>query len=475
MALFSRNDTRSALEKGDMTQGNVFRQLISFALPVLGASVFTQLYNVVDSITVGQYVGSTALAAVGASAAINTVCHSLLMGIGQGSGVLIAQNVGSKKWDEVKQNVRTSFWFALFFGIAMMFLGLFIARPMLVALNTPENILDQATLYLRIVFLGLEGQMFFAIGGIVIRSFGDSKYPMFVQIVSAVVNIVLDLIFVLVLNWGVAGVAIATAVAQYVSAFMAYRHIVKAFDIPLIVKGEKLMVPDSVRIIVQLGIPIALSSLVTNAGTLIIQRYGNSFGHEFVAANTVITRVDMFALMPIGAISQAITTFVGQNVGAGKVDRVKEGVRKGTILIVGFSVLAGLIMIFFGRFFVILFNREENIIALGAAGLAIMAFSYWSTGIQQSYSSMLRGAGDVNIPTIITIIGMAIRIPLTYLMAIRPNDFKGMFWAVVIANLVSAIVLLVYYKFGNWQEKGIAKRKATAEKRRRVMEGKHGS
>ncbi|MBO6054139.1 MAG: MATE family efflux transporter [Oscillospiraceae bacterium] len=474
MALFTKGkDSRSALERGDMTQGNVTKQLIQFALPVLGASVFTQLYNVVDSITVGQYVGSTALAAVGASAAINMVCHSLLTGIGMGSGVLIAQNVGSKKMDEVKLNVRTSFWFALVFGIAMMVLGLCIANPILRALKTPGNIMEQATLYLRIVFLGLLGQMFFAIGGIVVRSFGDSRYPMFVQIVSAVVNIVLDLLFVIGLNWGVAGVAVATAIAQYVSAFMIYRHIIKTYEIKLIVKGERIVDPDSIRIIVQLGIPIALSSLITNAGTLIIQRYGNTFGSDFVAANTVITRVDTFALMPLGAISQAITTFVGQNIGAGNTDRVKEGVRKGTIIVVAFSVIAGLIMIFFGKFFVILFNREEAIIALGSAGLAIMAFSYWSTGIQQSYSSMLRGAGDVNIPTIVTIIGMAIRIPLTYLLAIRPNDFKGMFYAVVIANIISAIFILIYYKFGNWQEKGIAKRKATAEKRRRVIEGKN--
>ena len=470
--LSARKSPQSVIDKGDLTQGNVFKQLISFSLPVLGASVFTQLYNVVDSITVGQYVGSTALAAVGASAAINMVCHSLLTGIGMGSGVLISQNFGSKRMDEVKKNVRSSFWFAFLFGIAMMILGLVIARPVLELLNTPDNIIEQATLYLRIVFLGLEGQMFYAIGGIVVRSFGDSRYPMFVQIVSAFVNIALDLLFVIAFNWGVAGVAIATAIAQYVSAVMVYRHIVKVYQIPLIVKGEKLMDGDSIRIIVQLGIPIALSSLVTNAGTLIIQRYGNSFGSDFVAANTVITRVDMFALMPIMAISQAITTFVGQNIGAGKLDRVKEGVRAGTILVVGFSVLAGLVMVFFGKYFVILFNREEAIITLGSAGLAIMAFSYWSTGLQQSYSSMLRGAGDVNIPTIITIIGMAIRIPMTYFMAIVPNNFKGMFYAVVIANIVAAVVLLVYYKFGNWQEKGIAKRRETAEKRKRVIEGK---
>ncbi len=473
MALFtSKKDTRSTLERGDFTQGNILKHLIRFSLPILGASVFTQLYNVVDSITVGQYVGSTALAAVGASAAINMVCHSLLAGIGQGSGILISQNVGSKRMEEVHKNVRTSFWFALFFGILMMGLGLVIANPVLRVLNTPANIMDQATLYLRIVFLGLLGQMFNAIGGIAIRAFGDSRYPMLVQIISAITNIVLDLIFVIALNWGVAGVAWATAIAQYLSAFLVYRHIVKVYKIKLIEKGTKLLDPASIRIIVRLGIPLALTSLVTSAGTLIIQRYGNTFGSDFVAANTVITRVDTFALMPIMAISQAITTFVGQNIGANRLDRVKEGVRIGTLLVLSFTIFAGLVMVFFGKYFVILFNREEAIIALGSAGLAIMAFSYWSTGIQQSYDAMLRGAGDVNIPMIITIVGMAIRIPLTYFLAIRTNNFKGMFYAVVIANIISAAVLLLYYKFGNWHEKGIAKRQETAEKRKRVIEGK---
>ena len=376
--------------------------------------------------------------------------------------------------DEVHKNVRTSFWFALLFGIAMMFLGLVIARPTLEILNTPENIMDQATLYLKIVFLGLLGQMFSAIGGIAIRSFGDSKYPMFVQIVSAIVNIVLDLIFVIGFNWGVAGVAIATAAAQYLSAFMTYHRIVKVYKIKLIVKGDKLMDGTSIRIIVKLGIPLALNSLVTSAGTLIIQRYGNTFGSDFVAANTVITRMDTFALMPIMAFSQAITTFVGQNIGANNLERVKEGVRKGTILVLCFTIFAGVIMFFFGKYFVMMFNREEAIIALGSAGLAIMAFSYWSTGIQQSYDAMLRGAGDVNIPAIITILGMAIRIPLTYVMAIRTNNFKGMFYAVVIANIIAAVVLLLYYKFGNWHEKGIATRKANAEKRKRIVEEAEG-
>jgi putative MATE family efflux protein len=322
------DNTKERIRRGDLTQGPILKKVLMFSIPILLSNIFSVLYNLVDSITVGQYVGSDALAAVGSCFAIIMVMVAIYAGFGIGSGVLVAQLYGAKSKD-ISKAVNTAYIVAFFVGIVMGIVGQIVAKPLLNLLRTPANIYNDALLYLRIIFLGCTGELFYYMGSGLLRSMGDSKWPMYFGIITAILNIIGDIILVVIIKIGVAGVAIATIGSQAVSAILVLLRVYKSKSFDFKVTRETFR-PDFgiLKNILRIGIPSAINSLTNSIGLLIIQSYANSFGSDFVACNTIVQKVDSFALLPLMALGQGLMTFSGQNLGADREDRVRSGLMK---------------------------------------------------------------------------------------------------------------------------------------------------
>ena len=455
------NARSAAMAKNDLTQGNILKKIIMFALPVLGGSIFTQLYNVVDSIVVGQFVGASALAAVGSSFTISMLCNSIFAGLGGGSSVLCSQFYGAGKKDELGDMVATTYTLGLIIGAILTVVGILIARPVLMLLNTPADILDNSVIYLQIVFAGSIGHLFYNMGAAVLRGLGDAKWPMYFLIVCSVINVILDLLFVVVFHWGVAGVAWATIIAQTVSAVgVVWRTVRGGYGFKL---SFKMLHVDGKKALAlcRIGIPTALSMLISSLGMLVIQRYNNGFGSNFVATMTIVQKVDGFAMLPIQAIGMSATTFVGQNLGAGRDDRVKQGIRIISSSVIILGIVMGLSMYFFGYQLSAAFTTEPAVMEMSRNCLRIVCFMYWAMGLQMTYQGVMRGAGAATVPMLISFVCMIVRIPIAYLIAVRPNYYQGMLISMVISTMLGAAILFVFYKFGNWKKHVIA-RKAPA-------------
>ena len=450
-----------SMRNQDMTTGSIMKKMLIFAVPVLFSSVFSQLYNMVDTIVVGQYVSAHALGAVGSCGSIMMIFYALMMGLNVGAGVLVSQYFGAKQYKELNKVVITLIMVATCITLVMVALGLPLSGALLRLLNTPDELMKDAATYLRISFIGLLGQFYFYVGSFVLRGLGDSKYPAYMVVLSSVINIILDLLFVVAFHWDVAGVAWATSIAQAISAVVVLIRLSRYEHLDFS-RGNWKIDTTKIKPLLSIGLPTALQQVSMSLGNLVIQFFANGFGADVVSAMTVVNKVDQFAMMPINSLSQTLTTFVGQNIGAGKEDRVKEGVRKMTITILILSVILAVLIAIFGKSLMRVFiaaNQQSNInvISLGVICLEIMVFSYWGTALQQTYSGLLRGAGDAMVPAIIMIGSVALRIPGTYLVAVRRNDYRGIFYCMVGAAILGGIVLLLYYRSGAWKKRNAVK------------------
>ena len=333
----------------------------------------------------------------------------------------------------------------------MVALGLALTGVFLSILNTPPGIVDDAALYLRICFIGLLGQFYYYVGSYILRGMGDSRWPMYMLILSSVVNIVLDLVFVAVFHWGVAGVAWATAIAQALSAIVVFIRLARHEHLDFS-RGNWHIDRTKIRPILTIGIPGAVQQLALSAGNLIIQRFANGFDKDFIATMTVVTKVDHFAMMPIDSLGQALTTFVGQNIGAEREDRVRAGVRSITITIIALALVMGAAMILLDNQLMFIFTTEAAVIAMGAVCIRIMAVSYWGLAIQHCYTGLLRGAGVATVPAVIMIAALALRVPFTYGLAVVPDDWRGIYYCLAGANILSGLAMLLYYRSGRWKK-----------------------
>ena len=436
----------------DMTTGSIMKKMMIFAVPVLLSSVFSQLYNVVDSIVVGRFVSAHALGAVGSCGNIMMVFYALMMGMNVGAGVIVSQYFGAKEYEELNKVVVTLIMVATAITLVMVALGLPLGPAILRLLKTPEELMDYAVTYLRISFIGLLGQFYFYVGSFVLRGMGDSKWPAMMVILSSVINIILDIIFVVAFHWDVAGVAWATAIAQAISAAVVLTRLARHEHLDFALKNWKIDT-TKIRPLLSIGLPSSVQQLALSAGNLIIQRFANGFGADLVAAMTIVTKLDMFAMMPINALSQTLSTFVGQNVGAGKDERVKQGVRLMTITILALSISLAVIIAIFGKPLMKVFTPDETVVSIGVVCLYIMVFSYWGTALQQTYSGLLRGAGDAMIPAAVMIGAVLLRIPGTYLLAVVPGNYRGIFYCMCAAAILGGLVLLFYYRSGAWKNR----------------------
>ncbi|MFN3411236.1 MAG: MATE family efflux transporter, partial [Exilispira sp.] len=406
--------------KNDLTEGNVGSKIINFTFPLLFGNFFQQAYNVVDSIIVGRFIGKIALAAVGANFPIIFLMVALIMGIALGISIIISQYFGAKDIEKLRIAKDTAYIVLVVSSLIITICGLLFGKYILILLRTPEDIYQSALIYLKIIFSG----MIFTFGynGIsaLLRGIGDSRTPTLLLIISTIINIILDLTFVLILKMGIEGVAIATVISQAVSFIVAI----------IISVNKKLLIAPRIKNIkysssilyksVELGLPTGIQQVLVSLGFMALIRIVNDFGTNAIAAFTAAGRIDSFASMPIMSFGMAITTFVAQNIGANRIDRVKEGVKKTFIYSATISLILGVLIIALSKYLLMIFTKDIEVQRIGQSYLKIVASFYIFFSAMFTFNGALRGAGDTIIPMFNTFIALWIlRIPSSYILSRR--------------------------------------------------------
>ena len=446
----------------DMTVGKPLYNLAAFSIPLLIGNLAQQMYNTVDSIVVGQYCGDSALAAVGASTPIINLLLLLFMGISTGAGILVSQYFGAHKEKELNIAVGTCLTLTLISGIFIMMVGGLIVEPLMTLLDTPPDVHDMAVDYLFIIVMGILGTGYYNIVSGVLRGLGDSVTPLIFLVVACVLNIFLDLLFVIKFEMAAAGVALATIIAQAVSASLCIWKLARTPGVKISLKTLKPEKRMSMKI-VRLGLPSGLTQAIFSLSSIIVQALTNSFGTSVIACSIVVMRVDGFAMMPNFTFGMAMTTFVGQNVGAGHMDRVREGVRVGLRAGVAISVvLVGGILIF-GEGLMRMFTSTEEVVSLGVHMMRILALGYIAMAVTQSLSGVMRGAGDTVTPMWISIITTVIlRMPLAYGLAylsrtpeMPVGNPDSLFISLLVSWVAGAALTSLAYRRGAWKKKAV--------------------
>ncbi len=445
----------------DMTVGKTMDCLVKFSVPLLIGNLAQQLYNTVDSIVVGQYIGDTALAAVGTAGPVLNLLLVLFMGISTGASILTAQFFGAKDRRQLSHVVGSTIFLVVASSLLMMVVGYF-GSPWLISLVAPpEDVAQGATIYLQIIFIGILGGGMYNILSGVLRGMGDSVNPLIYLVIASLLNILLDLLFVAQFNMGIAGVALATIIAQFVSGILCLLRLIRMRDV--IDVNVKTLTPDRrlVGKLCKLGLPAGITQVIFSLSTIIVQNLTNSLGTAMIAANVAVMRVDGFAMMPNFTYGTAATTFVGQNIGACKADRVRKGVKDMLVLALGTAgVLVGCILLF-GYNLIGLFTTTPDVIMLGERGLRWLALGYIAFAVTQVLQGVMRGAGDTMIPMWISIITTVIlRMPLAYLLAALtksaawPNGHPdAIFGSLLVSWLVGTALSVIAYRLGLWRKK----------------------
>ncbi len=447
----------------DMTVGKPLTNLAVFALPLLIGNLAQQMYNTVDSIIVGRYVGDSALAAVGASGPVLNLLLLLFMGISTGAGILVSQYFGAHRDEELTRTIGTCLTLTLIAGLIIMTLGSLIVRPLMTLLDTPPDIYDMAVDYLTIIVVGIIGAAYYNIVSGILRGLGDSFTPLVFLIVACLLNIVLDIVFVVNFGMAAAGVALATVIAQGISAALCLWRLAHMKD--TVHLSLRALIPDRRMTgrIIRLGLPSGLTQAIFSMAAIVVQALTNSFGTSVIACSIVVMRVDGFAMMPNFTFGMAMTTFVGQNVGAGRMDRVREGVRDGLRagLLISFVLVAAILL--FGENLMRLFTPTEEVVNLGVHMLRILAVGYVAMAITQSLSGVMRGAGDTMTPMWISLLTtIVVRVPIAYGIAALtrsaelPNGTPDcLFISLLISWVTGAVLTSIFYRCGKWKGKGV--------------------
>lgn len=435
----------------DLTQGPIFKNLLLFALPILLGTIVTQLYNVADSMIVGQLVGTDALAAVSAASPVMSIINMFLIGLSAGSNVVIAQRVGAGDRQALQRAVETIACLTLVCSLFITVAGLLAGKPLLRLLGTPEGIFQDAWLYLAAVYIGTTGNLIYQMGSGALRGMGDSVWPFVFLVFCSVLNVVLDFVAVLVFDLGVLGVGIATSLSQLVSGVGVLLHLNRGnYGVKLAVRSLH-MDKEETKQVIAIGLPAAIQNIGNAIAALCIQSSVNVFGAAFIAANSIVTKVDDMINIPIIALSTALCTFVGQNMGTLRLDRIKKGINSSIAALCGLGVVMCGALIALRGVFPLLFTSEPQVAAYAAQGLFILSFMCLFHGIDRCLVNAMRGAGKSVVPMITAQFGAFSRIPLAYFLAVKTGNCLGIFFALLIASLLRTLAIAFYYYGGGWK------------------------
>ncbi len=448
----------------DMTEGKPGRQIVAFTIPMLIGNIAQQLYNTVDSIIVGQFVGDNALAAVGGAGPILNLLLVLFVGISVGAGIVVAQYFGAKQREDLSKSIGCCITLTGISCLIVMVIAPLVTKPLLRLLQTPDSLIDWCNSYLLILFIGIAGCAYYNILGGILRGLGDSVSALIYLLVATVINMVLDYVFVAYFSMGVAGVALATVIAQFISAFLSLRKLSKmrdTFDM-----GKEYLMPEKsyMGTVIRLGLPSGLTQAIFSMSAIVVQTLTNSFGEMFIAANVIVMRVDGFVMMPAFSFGSAMTTYAGQNVGARKMDRVTKGAKDGTLIAVGTSVVITVLILLFGQYLMAIFTKTPELVELSFEMMKILVVGYIAMEVTQCLSGVMRGAGDTLTPMWISIVTtVLIRIPVAYGIAYITRsetapggDSACIFISLLISWVLGALITMLFYKIGKWKSKAAA-------------------
>ena len=447
----------------DMTEGKPWEKIVVFTIPMLIGNIAQQLYNTVDSIVVGKYVGDNALAAVGSANPMLNLLLVLFVGISMGVGIMVSQYFGSRDRENLSLTIGSSIMLTAISTVLLMIFGSMAIRPVLHLLNTPDSIMDWCTSYLFILLMGIVGPAYYNILCGILRGLGDSLSALIYLLVATVLNIVLDVWFVAGFHMGVNGVALATVIAQLISAVLCFLKLCRMTDLFDMKMSYLKPHKENIMMVLRLGLPSGVTQAIFSLAMVVVQSLTNSFGEMVIAANVIIMRVDGFAMMPNFSFGTAMTTYSGQNVGAGKLDRVKMGAKQGTLIAVGTSAVITGIILLFGRYLMAIFTSTEELVILSANMMGILAVGYIALAVTQSLSGVMRGAGDTVTPMWISMVTtVIIRVPLAYGIAFltrTPELPHGRYECIFISLLCSwvlgAVITAFCYRLGGWKKKAI--------------------
>lgn len=438
-----------------ITEGVIWKQLLFFFFPILFGTFFQQLYNTTDAIIVGNFVGKEALASVGGPAAtIINLLVGFFVGLSSGATVIISQHYGAGDRKKVSESVHTSIALAVAGGAVMMVIGIAVARFSLEAMNTPADIMEPSLAYMKIYFCGIIPSMIYNMGSGILRAVGDSRRPLYFLIASCFINIGLDLFFVVTLQMGVAGVAIATILSQAISALMTVIALMRTADSYRLILMKIRFHRQLLLSIVRIGFPAGLQSAMYSISNLLIQSSINSFGTDTVAAWTAYGKVDGIFWMIMGAYGVSITTFAGQNYGAGKYDRIKKSVRVCLALAAVTSILLSVIVLAFGGTILLLFTKDTNVIEICMGMMWVVSPAYITYICIEILSGTCRGCGDSFIPMLLTCFGVCVlRIVWIFTAVPLRHEVSTVVFSYPLTWTITSLLFIIYYKKGKWMQK----------------------
>ena len=449
---------KKTLSAINMTEGPPWQKLLLFTVPLLVGALFQQLYSTADAIMLGRFVGDYALAAVGSSMPIFFLIMVLLMGLAMGAGIVVSQFFGARRREELSYTIGNSITITAILALILMIFGPLVTRPLLNLLNTPYIILNDSTAYMNILLWGNIGMAYFFMLSGILRSLGDAYSPLLYLVIACLLNIALNFTFIVIFGWGVPAVAAGTVLAQGFSSILCLRRLIKmseTFDM-----GWKYLIPQKryCMQVLKLGVPSGAAQAVIAVAGMIVQPLVNSFGPMVIATNVIVMQIDRFVMMPVFSFGNAITVYAGQNMGAGKVDRVSLGTKQSLFMAVGTAVVLLLMILLFGRFIAMAFTVNQDIIDLSQRMIRIMAFGYIPFTIGMVLWGAVRGAGDAISPMWASVVNtLIIRVPTAYLFVHWMGIPEAIVFSMVAAWAVNAVLAVVVYRIGKWRTMSIVR------------------
>lgn len=439
-----------------MTEGNIWKLLIIFSIPLILGNLLQQMYNTADSIIVGNFVGSNGLAAVGSGTALINLIIAFSQGAAVGAGVIVSQNLGARDKQKTKLAVHTAMCIAIILGVILSAIGVIFSRDLLVWMKTPKSVLKDSVLYLQIYCCGLIFNVIYNMATGILNAAGNSKRPLIYLAIASVTNIILDLVFIKELKWGVKGAAIATDISQALSCVLAVGYLLRVnSDYKLIIKELKIH-GNTAKHIIRVGLPTAIQNMVISFSNVLVQSSVNSYGATAMAGYAAYLKIDGFNILPVLSISMAVTTFTGQNVGAKKPDRVKKGMWTSLIMGVVYTVIIGVVLLLTSHTVLGLFTKNNEVIAYGQLAMKYFCPFYFLLGILNILAGTVRGAGKGVPPMLILLFSMCI-FRILWIKIALPfySTIDGVFILYPISWFVGMVLMIIYTKFGKWLPKGL--------------------
>lgn len=439
-----------------MTEGNIWKLLIIFSIPLILGNLLQQMYNTADSIIVGNFVGSNGLAAVGSGTALINLIIAFSQGAAVGAGVIVSQNLGARDKQKTKLAVHTAMCIAIILGVILSAIGVIFSRDLLIWMKTPKSVLKDSVLYLQIYCGGLIFNVIYNMATGILNAAGNSKRPLIYLAIASVTNIILDFVFIKALKWGVKGAAIATDISQALSCVLAVGYLLRVnSDYKLIVKELKIH-GNTAKQIIRVGLPTAIQNMVISFSNVLVQSSVNSYGATAMAGYAAYLKIDGFNILPVLSISMAVTTFTGQNVGAKKPDRVKKGMWNALIMGVVYTVIIGVVILLTSHTVLGLFTKDNEVITYGQLAMKYFCPFYFLLGILNILAGTVRGAGKGVPPMLILLFSMCI-FRILWIKIALPfySTIDGVFILYPISWFVGMVLMIIYTKFGKWLPKGL--------------------